>query len=784
MARRRARKNPESQIGKTILESTARTVYVMGYADRVEDLGLDGPGGGGDWMDYAPAGFSVEAQRWAEEVWTEIVAKNPMALPSGASLTEGIEECWKEAVERANDAATKANHRRHIEKLPLIDVDDEEMQVEFGHYIAMQVLGTGSRWSDDHADHELKLPRRESDAWGIVPDADLAPLVNIDMLGEEIAENTVPQIEDEDYEEDHAVTLMNEVGVALTDYDNISNEASLQEYVSALSGLHSHLNYAASYENEALERARDYSSLLLAGARRALAELKGEPRENPIIEWKPSPNKYAPSAQVQDFVEPGPAKRAYELISQKLRNIKMDTKAKIGHGNGVFIEAGVGEGNTVDLAVYCAEFAVLDRDDAASASESLEERAEFAKAHADFVFRDQITHSEVEVDATSAVSSALYPLRHDLYPSWPIEVNGELMEVRRVFGGRKILISYEIYTPESIENGDAAERGWENEDGVSMEPDEYDIEEGVEKYGAAAELSNESLGAVYNAVKFLRDEGASDDGGGQHETYYGETIQNRDYFEQGIDERHTYHLANFDEGELKAIHAAMRSPRRNPIADAGDKCRGCGVTFAVEVQPGMRMRGAARDEKDLALCEGCGKKADLEHERLRAAEEREDARMLLADRAREQHNPTPTRAQIRSFREYLNKKHADTKHKNRRYEQKTRAYGDYLYAQDRAMFDVELESALGGDARFADWVKPNPAVQKYDAGAFGTPIPRWRGAKSRGHIGVQKDIDWDSQPLGDVSDRELARRLKVSKSVVTAARNARRIPPAARGERS
>ena len=43
------------------------------------------------------------------------------------------------------------------------------------------------------------------------------------------------------------------------------------------------------------------------------------------------------------------------------------------------------------------------------------------------------------------------------------------------------------------------------------------------------------------------------------------------------------------------------------------------------------------------------------------------------------------------FRKHLNEINADTaNHKNGRYEQKTRPYGDYLYYQDRERFEMEF----------------------------------------------------------------------------------------------
>ncbi len=44
---------------------------------------------------------------------------------------------------------------------------------------------------------------------------------------------------------------------------------------------------------------------------------------------------------------------------------------------------------------------------------------------------------------------------------------------------KRILITYEIVTPESAEYGDAEERGWIDEEGDVIELDEFDREEGI-----------------------------------------------------------------------------------------------------------------------------------------------------------------------------------------------------------------------------------------------------------------------------------------------------------------
>lgn len=49
------------------------------------------------------------------------------------------------------------------------------------------------------------------------------------------------------------------------------------------------------------------------------------------------------------------------------------------------------------------------------------------------------------------------------------------------------------------------------------------------------------------------------------------------------------------------------------------------------------------------------------------------------------------RGAIKRFREHLNTVCADENYRNGRYAQKKRGYGDYLYAQDRDKFFVEME---------------------------------------------------------------------------------------------
>src|SRR5690554_3419045 len=58
---------------------------------------------------------------------------------------------------------------------------------------------------------------------------------------------------------------------------------------------------------------------------------------------------------------------------------------------------------------------------------------------------------------------------------------------------RRLRISYEKFTPESLDSGGPAEKGWEDERGLSMEPDRIDKEEGLTAVDLAARYLHERL---------------------------------------------------------------------------------------------------------------------------------------------------------------------------------------------------------------------------------------------------------------------------------------------------
>ena len=111
--------------------------------------------------------------------------------------------------------------------------------------------------------------------------------------------------------------------------------------------------------------------------------------------------------------------------------------------------------------------------------------------------------------------------------------------------------SFTLYTPESIEAGDAAEHGWIDEEGVDMTPDEYDVEEGVT--------------AVDKAVKHLRSEGASEPSSSSFHPGIGYASMHDADMRTGEQEEHHFHLHGFSPEEEHSIFQQMTARRRfNP----------------------------------------------------------------------------------------------------------------------------------------------------------------------------------------------------------------------------
>jgi len=101
-------------------------------------------------------------------------------------------------------------------------------------------------------------------------------------------------------------------------------------------------------------------------------------------------------------------------------------------------------------------------------------------------------------------------------------------------GGKRIVVTYEIYSYEDLEAGEAGERGFLDEEGISMVPDSYDREDG--------------LTAVDKAVAFIKEAGAwegSESGRGAASRWW--TDYGAAEPRTGDRENRSYHLKRFSE---------------------------------------------------------------------------------------------------------------------------------------------------------------------------------------------------------------------------------------------
>lgn len=105
---------------------------------------------------------------------------------------------------------------------------------------------------------------------------------------------------------------------------------------------------------------------------------------------------------------------------------------------------------------------------------------------------------------------------------------------------KRITCTYQIVTPESAEDGDYAEQGWENEAGESMVCDDYDIEEGITP--------------VNKAVEYLKKHYANPVGSGNIDHY--ETYPEENY-ETGAETTYNYFLNGFTTEEEQEIYKKM-----------------------------------------------------------------------------------------------------------------------------------------------------------------------------------------------------------------------------------
>lgn len=129
-------------IEQVILDASARAAFVTEWANAEDEAGRHH--GGEELMDIAPA-TSTAADAWAKKLWEGILQANPeLAAMRSASVSVVIERLWE-----------------HTAKVAGLEGTQEEAR-EFGHYVAMQAMGHGVSWGDDHPPLDFKVPHKEA----------------------------------------------------------------------------------------------------------------------------------------------------------------------------------------------------------------------------------------------------------------------------------------------------------------------------------------------------------------------------------------------------------------------------------------------------------------------------------------------------------------------------------------------------------------------------------------------------------------------------------------------
>lgn len=108
----------------------------------------------------------------------------------------------------------------------------------------------------------------------------------------------------------------------------------------------------------------------------------------------------------------------------------------------------------------------------------------------------------------------------------------------------RVTCTYSQTTPESVEAGDTSEAGWIDDEGVSMAPDEFDIEDG--------------LTLADNTARFLQKNGATEASSSAFHpgVWYSTGYQTIDY-KTGTDEERNYHLVGFTEEQEYEVWKKM-----------------------------------------------------------------------------------------------------------------------------------------------------------------------------------------------------------------------------------
>lgn len=126
---------------------------------------------------------------------------------------------------------------------------------------------------------------------------------------------------------------------------------------------------------------------------------------------------------------------------------------------------------------------------------------------------------------------------------------------------RRIRIAFETLTPESIEENDVAERGWEDDVGAQIQVDADEIDEQIDD-GSANPVTD---AIVQMVAKFLRDEGANEPSSSGPQSFPVDvwyTSYDEVDYQTGETTNRSFFLDGFTNDETSGIFDEMSKPRR------------------------------------------------------------------------------------------------------------------------------------------------------------------------------------------------------------------------------
>ena len=113
---------------------------------------------------------------------------------------------------------------------------------------------------------------------------------------------------------------------------------------------------------------------------------------------------------------------------------------------------------------------------------------------------------------------------------------------------RRIRITYDCVTQESAEFGDFSDTGWVDEEGIPIEPEEYELEEYGDELSAVVALAVKEIGKCV--------EPSSSEFSPSCPPWYTETDPDIDY-RTGEETRKSFHLVGFKPEELESIYREL-----------------------------------------------------------------------------------------------------------------------------------------------------------------------------------------------------------------------------------